>query len=710
MESLSHSDSFFSADSLFIHSFDALCLLDNKGLVLKINPSFSKLFGWNEAELKGQQLPFPYGFDCLTTPPPIMIEEHHKALQRKDGSSLLVQMKVLPPERNGTFFIVIKEVTSHNFIEKLELIEQEHRETLRYQQGMSFKYKKIHGRFIHTLCDGELIYRLGIGPERVVGKELREFLPLETAVIKEQLYERAWEGEENVMYEGHENGITYLVSLKPIKRNGVIIEVIASCVDITQRKCAENALQEAEALYRCLVEDALVGVYLYQDGKIVYANPVFCSIFGYSQQEITSLDLIDLFISEEREYMMNKLTYGQNKYGSINREYKARGIGMDGSIIDLEGSSTLTLYRSKPALIGTILDITDRKETDLRYQRLLKLSPEPIILHKDETIIYVNDAGLKLLGTRDPLQVIGHSFIELFHPNDQEHVRKKLDTVLKNDQSSGFSEYKLVRIDGNVVEVESSAIHIYKYMGEAVIQSVFRDVTERKQAEEFMRRSEKLSLVGQMAAGVAHEIRNPLTSIKGFSQLLKEKNDSYRDYYEIMISELDRINEIVNEFMYLAKPNPIEFKKVRLSSILDHVISLMNTQAIMNNVNIRVTYDNDRLFINCDENQIKQVFINILKNAVESMPRGGEIIIHYSTSEKQDEIYVKFSDQGIGIPEDRLKKIGEPFYTTKEQGTGLGLMLSYKIIESHKGRMTIQSEINKGTTIEIILPGGELQA
>nr|WP_280922009.1 MULTISPECIES: PAS domain-containing sensor histidine kinase [unclassified Paenibacillus] len=508
------------------------------------------------------------------------------------------------------------------------------------------------------------------------------------------------------MYEGQENGLTYLASLKPIKRNGAIIEVIASCVDITQRKCAENALQEAEALYRCLVENALVGVYLYQNGKIVYANPVFCSIFGYSQNEITTLDLIDLFINEEREYMKNKLTYGQDKYGSANREYKVRGIGKDGSIVDLEGNSTLTLFQGKPALIGTILDITERKETDRQYQRQLKLSPEPIMLHKDDTIIYVNDAGLKLLGTRDPLEVIGYSFIELFHPNDQEHVQKTLNTVLKNDHSTGFSEYKLVRLDGNVVEVESSAIHIYKYMGEAVIQSVFRDVTERKQAEEFMRRSEKLSLVGQMAAGVAHEIRNPLTSIKGFSQLLKEKNDSYRDYYEIMISELDRINEIVNEFMYLAKPNPIEFKKVRLSSILDHVISLMNTQAIMNNVNIHVTYDNDRVSINCDENQIKQVFINILKNAVESMPRGGEIITHYSTSSEQDEVHVKFTDQGIGIPQDRLRKIGEPFYTTKEQGTGLGLMLSYKIIESHKGRMNIQSEINIGTTIEIVLPNG----
>lgn len=695
-------------DSLFIHSFDALCILDNKGFVLKTNPSFTRLFGWNEDELIGRPLPFQNHLDVLKVPPANIVEIDHLSIQRKDGSPVIVRLKALPPEHHHPAVLFMREVIPHDYLEKLDLIEQEHKQTIRYQQGMSFKFKKIDGRFIHTLCDGDLIYRLGLSPEKIVGRELKEFLPPETAVFKEQFYERAWQGEENVIYEGEENGLTYLVSLKPIKKDGAIIEVIASCIDITQRIDAEKALLEAEALYRCLVENALVGVYLYQDGKIVYANPVFSNIFGYTQSEMATLDLVDLFVREERDYMINKLTYGQEPDAKdvMNRDYKVRGISKAGSIVELEGNSTLTLFRGKPALIGTILDITDRKVTERQYQRLLKLSPEPIMLHKDDTIIYVNDAGLKLFATKDPLDLIGHSFIELFHPHDQEQVRRRLDTVLNNDHSTGFFEFKLVRLDGNIVEVESSAIHIYKYMGESMIQSVFRDVTERKKTEEFMRRSEKLSLVGQMAAGVAHEIRNPLTSIKGFSQLLKEKNDSYKDYYEIMISELDRINEIVNEFMYLAKPNPIEFKKVKLSTILEHVISLMNTQAILNNVNIRVLYENEQVAINCDENQIKQVFINILKNAVESMPRGGDITIECSITQEQNEVYIKFIDQGIGISEDRLKKIGEPFYTTKEQGTGLGLMLSYKIIESHNGKLNIHSELNKGTRIDIVLPHG----
>lgn len=580
-------------DSLFDHTFEPLCILDNKGEVIKINEAFSKLSGWNEEELTGTRLPLFDHFDLENPNHSAFIEIEGKSIKRKDGTMIQVLTRVLPLQGEGTFIVLFIETAPADVDEIFNLIDQEHKETV-----------------------------------------------------------------------------------------------------------------QREALYRSLVEDALVGVYLYQEGKIIYANPIFAKIFGYTREELISVDFIELVVDEEREYMINKFTFDEERTGSdsMNHDYQVRGIRKNGYIIDLEGHIAITHFQEKPALIGTIHEITERIETDRRYQRLLKLSPEPIMLHRDDEIIYVNDAGLQLFGIQDQMELIGHSFVGLIHPHDQENILNILDTVVKTDQKSEYHELKLIRLDGNIVEVESSAIHIYKYMGGSVIQSVFRDITERKQTEELIRRSEKLSLVGQMAAGVAHEIRNPLTAIKGFSQLLKEKNNEFKDFYEIMISELDRINDIVNEFMFLAKPNPIQFKKVALRSILDNVISLMNTQAIMNNVSIQVLYDNDQVCIKCDENQIKQVFINILKNAVDAMPNGGDIIITCSKPQDQDEVLIMFIDQGIGIPKDRLRKIGEPFYTTKEQGTGLGLMLSYKIIESHKGKINIHSEINKGTTIEIVLP------
>ena len=132
-------------------------------------------------------------------------------------------------------------------------------------------------------------------------------------------------------------------------------------------------------------------------------------------------------------------------------------------------------------------------------------------------------------------------------------------------------------------------------------------------------------------------------------------------------------------------------------------MTLINTQAIMNNIQIFVEFESDIPMIVCEENQLKQVFINILKNSIEAMPNGGKIDVKVKVKEK-DKVSICFIDQGSGIPEDRIPTLGEPFYTTKEKGTGLGLMTSYKIIESHDGELKISSKINEGTTVEVILP------
>jgi signal transduction histidine kinase len=211
-----------------------------------------------------------------------------------------------------------------------------------------------------------------------------------------------------------------------------------------------------------------------------------------------------------------------------------------------------------------------------------------------------------------------------------------------------------------------------------------------------------LALLGQMAAGIAHEIRNPLTSIKGFVQLFKTEQHRV-EYYDIVLSELDRINDIVGEFLVLAKPTAAVFAEKDVKELIKDVVTLINTQSILNNVQIFVEFECDLPRISCEENQLKQVFLNLLKNAIEAMPSGGNIDVKVKVKE-EGKISIQIIDQGIGIPKERIPTLGEPFYTTKEKGTGLGLMTCYKIIENHHGELTIDSELNKGTTIEIILP------
>ncbi|MDZ5471214.1 ATP-binding protein [Bacillus sp. 31A1R] len=228
-----------------------------------------------------------------------------------------------------------------------------------------------------------------------------------------------------------------------------------------------------------------------------------------------------------------------------------------------------------------------------------------------------------------------------------------------------------------------------------------RDITERKIAEEKLIRTEKLSVIGELAASVAHEVRNPLTSLKGFVQLLKEKDHSVTSYYDIMLSELDRINHIVGELLLLAKPQELKFSTCDVSKTLGDVMSLLETQANMTNVQLNY-HSTGPVFIDCEENQMKQLFINIVKNGIEASGEKGDVSVYLNKLNDQVQIIVE--DSGPGIPGEFLYRLGEPYYSSKEKGTGLGLTVSFKIVEQHKGNIRFKNRDGNGTRVEILFP------
>lgn len=229
-------------------------------------------------------------------------------------------------------------------------------------------------------------------------------------------------------------------------------------------------------------------------------------------------------------------------------------------------------------------------------------------------------------------------------------------------------------------------------------------IAQRDQSEEMLKKKDKLALVGQLAAGVAHEIRNPLASIRGFVQLMQEGMHSER-YLEIMLSELDRIEEIISEFLVLAKPQAVKFALCDVRGLLENVVVLFETQATLNNVRIETDFAPDLPLMLGKENQLKQLFINLLKNATEAMADVPDALLQMEARPLgEDHLRIRIVDQGCGISPHRLKKLGEPFYTTKEKGTGLGLMVSYKIVEDHQGTIQIESEPGQGTTVTLTFP------
>ena len=228
-----------------------------------------------------------------------------------------------------------------------------------------------------------------------------------------------------------------------------------------------------------------------------------------------------------------------------------------------------------------------------------------------------------------------------------------------------------------------------------------RDISQQKIAEEMLLRKEKLSVVGELAAGIAHEIRNPLTSIKGFIQLLEENEHVPDQYLTVMSSEMDRINQIVGELLILSKPQMREYQSFDMSEVLRYVIKVMGHEALLKGITLNVQMPSSPVQVYGDKNQCIQVFINIIKNAIEAMDEGE---IEVDSIIRDDTIMIVIQDHGVGIPVNRLKRLGEPFFTLKEKGMGLGLTISQKIIEEHKGSLHIESEVNKGTRVEVTFP------
>jgi two-component system sporulation sensor kinase A len=502
---------------------------------------------------------------------------------------------------------------------------------------------------------------------------------------------------------------------------GILIRVL------TERKKMQEELRTTKERLESFISHNLDAIIISDlKGHILQANKAYEEMLGWSIQEIKgqTLPCVPDFLIDRAFETISKIISGE----SIITNWETVRQRKDESLIDV--SVTLSpILDSKGKVISlsaVYRDISERKqverelhqlhqqlrESEKKYRVLFEQSPDAVYLvelNEDRhptRLLEVNPVGCERFGySREEL--ISVPFIEI-DCQSSTMFKRTVGKIKEGKYSFTLQDEFVFKKTGKKINNEFS-VRVFNLYEKEVFLLISRDITERLKTEELLRKSEKLAVVGQLATAIAHEVNNPLTAMKGFMQLLKStENETGQHYIDVVLSEMDRIEGITNEFIAVAKPQAVKVQPNDLHMLVGQVIMLLQPRAMMNNVQIIAKFESDIPLIPCEGNQIKQVVINILKNAIEAMPMGGDILVQIDKPDDH-QVRIRFIDQGCGISKERIPYLGEPFYSIKEEGIGLGLMICYKIIETHQGKIVIESEVNKGTTVDVILPIYNLQ-
>ena len=379
-----------------------------------------------------------------------------------------------------------------------------------------------------------------------------------------------------------------------------------------------------------------------------------------------------------------------------------------------DGQTYLVHYYPFTDVDGTELllafgfDVTEQKKmqeelllSEERFSKAFMASPYAMTIStlEEGELIDVSDSFCCLVKSNRN-ETLGKTLLELgywLNPHDVTLIKHK---IINNEPIREMEVY--FRRSTGEERLGLYTAERFDIKGEPCVLSIMTDITHRKEMEVEMIRLERLGLVGEMAAGIAHEIRNPMTTVRGFLQILKE-NEKYineGEYFELMIAELDRANSIITDYLSLAKNKMVVLRPINLKSILMNIMPLLQAAAVIRDQYIRLEMEEVPNLL-LDEKEIRQLVLNLVNNALEAMPEGKAVIIRTYT--KDENVILAVQDQGWGIGQELLEKLGTPFFTTKEQGTGLGLAVCFGIAARHQARVEIETS-PQGTTFFVCFP------
>ena len=459
-------------------------------------------------------------------------------------------------------------------------------------------------------------------------------------------------------------------------------------------------------------------------GKITYVNKTILQGTGYSRDELVGKSAFQLGLIPRETLKLLRKRMKEKLMGKPPSPLEIKLKRKDGTWVWIEITGRALRECGVPVGVQVVgQDITERKrveetlqESEEKFKTIFENVNDAIIyLDKYGRIIDINRVVEDVFGYK-PDEVTGKHFIKLgfFRMRDVPKLVKLFA------QAVGGSPVRLLEIevkckDGSTVLIETSTGLAKKGSKIEGVVVIARDITERKRMEEELRaaqeqliRSERLAAIGQLAGGVGHELRNPLSAIKNAVYYIKgkvanselgQREPRIMEFLDIIEDEVNSSNKIINDLLEFSRVRKPSVLPTRIEKIIEDALSHI---AIPENIELIKKLDAGLPEINVDPDQIKQVVVNIITNAVEAMPEGGSLLI--ATRKKDKFLEVEVTDTGCGIPQESMDKIFDPLFTTKAKGIGLGLAVCKVIIDRHGGDIAVESKIGKGTTFNVKLP------
>jgi PAS domain S-box-containing protein len=521
-------------------------------------------------------------------------------------------------------------------------------------------------------------------------------------------------------------------------------------LDVTDRKRAEEALRASETRFSGILEvshDAIISID--ERRTIRLFNRAAERLFGYTREDVIGrpLDLLlpDRFHSVHNDHLRDfaALSVGARRMGERLEIY---GRKKNGKEFPAEAFISKLVMNGETIMTVALRDVAERKraeekirslnrelerrvaertaelrsERDLQKQYLDVAGVILLVIGSDQMVTSINKKGCEVLGYEES-EIVGQNWFDHFLPERlRDEVRAAFDRVMAGDlQSAEYyanpilcrgGEERTIMWHNSVLRDQQGRIHSTLSSG--------MDMTEKLQLEQRIRQAEKLAAVGQLSSGLAHEIGTPLNVIAGRAELMIQKmapSDPMRENLGRILSQIERITKIVNQLLDFARSRPLEARPVRLGSLIREILSLLEHQIRSNRIAVDFEPPDPFPEIAADPDQIQQVFLNVLINAIQAMPAGGTLSVRFSrtTRRRQREdpvgnrfVRVEISDTGSGIPPEQISRVFDPFFTTKDigKGTGLGLAISSRIVQSHGGWMNVKSIRGDGSLFNIYLP------